>query len=174
MPNDKHNQIAQRARQIWQREGCPQGRADAHWKQAEEELTREAAQTGSSGQSAPYVPADDTMIEPAADSPVIAGVSVPSEPPVPAAEAEQRKSASQASSEGSAPYVPSDEPMIEPDADSPVIAGASAPSKPPMPAAEQRKGAATAKSAGAAKPASTSRADSKTLKNDDKKKKKKE
>jgi hypothetical protein len=73
-----------------------------------------------------------------------------------------------------APYVPSDEPMIEPDADSPVIAGASAPSKPPMPAAEQRKGAATAKSAGAAKPASTSRADSKTPKNDDKKKRKKE
>jgi hypothetical protein len=169
MPNDKHNQIAQRAREIWQREGCPQGRADAHWKQAEEELGREAGQTGSSGQSAPYVPADDDMIEPAADSPVIAGASVPAKPPLPAAEAEQRKSASQASSEGSAPYVPSDEPMIQADADSPVIAGASVPSEPPTPAAEveQRKRAATAKSAA---PGSKS-ASSKT---NDKKKKKKE
>ena len=180
MSDEKHSQIAQRARQIWQREGCPQGRADAHWKQAEEELAREAGQTGSPGQSAPYVPADEAMIEPATDSPVIAGVSVPSEPPLPAAEAEQRKSASEATSEGSAPYVPADEPMIEPDAASPVIAGASVPSKPPTPAAEaeQRKRGATAKSAGAAKSVSTTRAASKTVKldknSDDKKKKKKE
>lgn len=177
MPNDKHNQIAQRARQIWQREGCPQGRADAHWKQAEEELARETGQTGSSGQSAPYVPADDAMIEPAADSPVVAGISVPSEPPLPAAQAEQR---SKTGSEGSAPYVPSDEPMIEPETDSPVIAGASVPSEPPTPAAEaeQRKRGATAKSAGTAKSVSTTRAASKTAKSDknsdDKKKKKKE
>ena len=81
MSDQKHSRVAQRARQIWQREGCPQGRADAHWKQAQEELAREAGQTGSRRQSAPYVPADEAMIEPAADSPVIAGVSVPSEPP---------------------------------------------------------------------------------------------
>ena len=147
MSNEKHSQIAQRAREIWQREGRPEGRAAAHWKQAEEELTREAEKTGSSKQSAPYVPSEEPMIEPAADSPVIAGVSVPSEPPVPAAEAEQRKSAPAGTSEEkSAPYVPSDEPMIEPDADSPVIAGASVPSKPPIPAAEaeERKRAAAA------------------------------
>ena len=146
MSNEKHSQIAQRAREIWQREGRPEGRAAAHWKQAEEELTREAEKTGSSKQSAPYVPSEEPMIEPAADSPVIAGVSVPSEPPVPAAEAEQRKSAPAGTSEEkSAPYVPSDEPMIEP-ADSPVIAGASVPSKPPIPAAEaeERKRAAAA------------------------------
>lgn len=143
MSKEKHSQIAQRAREIWQREGCPEGRADAHWKQAEEELRREAEQTGSSKQSAPYAAAEP-MIEPAADSPVVAGVSAPSEPPITAAEAEQRKSApASTSEEKAAPYVPSDEPMIEPEADSPVIAGA-VPSKPPIPAAEaeERKRAA--------------------------------
>lgn len=147
MSDEKHSQIAQRASQIWQREGRPDGRADAHWKQAEEELAREAGGTGSSKQSPPYVPTEEPMIEPAGDSPVVAGVSVPSEPPVPAAEAEQRTSApASTSGEKSAPYVPSDEPIIEPDADSPVVAGASVPSKPPIPAAEaeERKRAATA------------------------------
>lgn len=146
MSNEKHSQIAQRARQIWQREGRPEGRADAHWKQAEEELARETGRTGSS-KSAPYVPTEEPMIEPAADSPVVAGVSVPSEPPVPAAEAQQRTLVpASTSGEKSAPYVPSDEPMIEPDVDSPVVAGASVPSKPPIPQAEaeERKRAATA------------------------------
>ncbi len=141
MSNEKHSQIAQRAREIWQREGRPEGRAAAHWKQAEEELAREAGRTGSSEQSAPYVPTEEPMIEPAADSPVVAGVSVPSEPPIPAAE---KSAPASTSEEKSAPYVPSDEPMIEPEADSPVIAGASVPSKPPIPAAEaeERKRAA--------------------------------
>ena len=103
MSDEKHSQVAQRASQIWQREGRPDGRADAHWKQAEEELAREAGGTGSSKQSPPYVPTEEPMIEPAGDSPVVAGVSVPSEPPVPAAEAEERKRAATAPQKSAAP-----------------------------------------------------------------------
>jgi hypothetical protein len=36
-----HEQIAQRAREIWEREGRPQGQDEKNWRQAEEELKRE-------------------------------------------------------------------------------------------------------------------------------------
>lgn len=35
--------VRQRSYEIWQREGCPAGRAFAHWLQAKAELEREAA-----------------------------------------------------------------------------------------------------------------------------------
>jgi hypothetical protein len=38
MDNDLHNQITQRAREIWEREGRPEGRAEEHWLQAEREI----------------------------------------------------------------------------------------------------------------------------------------
>ena len=34
-----HQQITERARAIWQAEGCPEGRDFDHWLQAERELT---------------------------------------------------------------------------------------------------------------------------------------
>ena len=34
---DKTDQIRQRAHQIWQASGCPDGQADDHWQQAEGE-----------------------------------------------------------------------------------------------------------------------------------------
>lgn len=37
-----HEEISQRARQIWEREGRPEGRDVEHWLQAEEELRRES------------------------------------------------------------------------------------------------------------------------------------
>jgi hypothetical protein len=155
MSNEKHSQIEQRAREIWQREGCPDGRAEAHWKQAEEELARESEQAAPSAGTAPYVPGEGPMIEPAIDSPVIAGVSAPSTPPIPAAEAEERKEAATETFGQQAPYVPADEAVIEPQVDAPVIAGVSAPSTPPIPAeeVEERKRAAKAKPAAVAKSA---------------------
>src|SRR5512134_3063146 len=117
MSNEKHSQIEQRAREIWQREGCPEGRAEAHWKQAEEELARESDQAAPS--AAPYVLGEGPMIEPDADSPVVAGASAPSTPPMPAAEAEEREKPVAESSGQQAPYAPVDEDVIEPDAGSP-------------------------------------------------------
>lgn len=162
--DEKRSQIEERARQIWQREGRPEGRAEAHWKQAEEELAREAAgQAATTEQPAPYVPTDEGMIEAAVDSPVVAGAAVPSSPPVPAAEAEERKAV--AAAEGSAPYVPSEESIIEPASDAPVVAGAAAVSEPPMPAAgvQERNAAPPAETAkfGAAKTANSTKPESK-------------
>ncbi len=36
-----HTQIAERARQIWERRGRPQGQDEKNWRDAEEELRRE-------------------------------------------------------------------------------------------------------------------------------------
>jgi hypothetical protein len=33
-----HDEIAQRAREIWESRGCPEGTADSDWREAEEEL----------------------------------------------------------------------------------------------------------------------------------------
>lgn len=37
-----HQDIARRAYAIWRQQGCPQGQAPQHWRQAENELTVEA------------------------------------------------------------------------------------------------------------------------------------
>ena len=44
-----HEVISKRAREIWEREGCPEGRDKEHWLQAEAELRNESLkdQTGS-------------------------------------------------------------------------------------------------------------------------------
>ena len=39
--------VAKRAYEIWQREGCPDGRAMEHWLRAEAELTAEVGTTSS-------------------------------------------------------------------------------------------------------------------------------
>jgi hypothetical protein len=38
----KHDEISRRAREIWEREGRPEGRDMEHWLQAEAELHRES------------------------------------------------------------------------------------------------------------------------------------
>lgn len=154
MSDEKQKQIEERARQIWQREGRPEGRAEAHWKQAEQELAAEAGQAGSAEQPAPYVPADEGTIEPDVDSPVVAGASVPSAPPIPAEEARKREAGAKKSEE-SAPYVPSDEPMLEPAGDAPVVAGASVPSEPPIPATEGQRQTVKPADTGKSSPAKT-------------------
>jgi|GEM_PF-2978950 len=37
------DEIAARAYQIWQQQGCPDGREDQHWRQAEREITRDGS-----------------------------------------------------------------------------------------------------------------------------------
>jgi len=41
MESNREKRVRERAYQIWQREGEPQGRADAHWAQAEAEIELE-------------------------------------------------------------------------------------------------------------------------------------
>ena len=51
MDADKEELIRQRAREIWEREGQPEGRATEHWQQATQEIEAElvsAAQTPAS------------------------------------------------------------------------------------------------------------------------------
>lgn len=38
---DRQEQIRQRAHQIWEMEGCPDGQEGEHWRQAEEQLRNE-------------------------------------------------------------------------------------------------------------------------------------
>jgi hypothetical protein len=43
MSDDRQRRITQRAHEIWQREGCPDGRADEHWRRATAEIEAEEA-----------------------------------------------------------------------------------------------------------------------------------
>jgi hypothetical protein len=38
MPYDIERAVQQRAHEIWMQEGCPEGRAEAHWQQARAEV----------------------------------------------------------------------------------------------------------------------------------------
>ena len=42
-PENNEHKVRERAYAIWQREGCPEGKQDDHWRLAEEELASEAA-----------------------------------------------------------------------------------------------------------------------------------
>jgi hypothetical protein len=41
MADDRQNRIRQRAHEIWEREGRPQGAHERHWQQAESEIATE-------------------------------------------------------------------------------------------------------------------------------------
>ena len=43
MSNDFIHKVRERAYQIWEREGCPEGRESEHWHRAEQELAHEDA-----------------------------------------------------------------------------------------------------------------------------------
>jgi hypothetical protein len=58
VPQPDENRIRERAYQIWQQEGCPDGRDDVHWRMAIEQLASEEfsqaqTQPGESGVSGP-------------------------------------------------------------------------------------------------------------------------
>ena len=44
-----HEDIAQRAFQLWQDRGCPEGSPDVDWEQAEDELSGRAGHAGEAG-----------------------------------------------------------------------------------------------------------------------------
>lgn len=59
MDHDHQERIKQRAHEIWEREGRPEGRDADHWSQAEQELnsqTGEGDQTGGGDQSSGVQP----------------------------------------------------------------------------------------------------------------------
>ncbi|HYH23661.1 MAG TPA: DUF2934 domain-containing protein [Azospirillum sp.] len=58
--------IRRRAHEIWEREGCPEGRGDAHWEQARRELE---------GEEEVAAPAalDAAAAQPPAPGPVVRG-----------------------------------------------------------------------------------------------------
>lgn len=46
MNNEKRKRVEARAYEIWQREGCPDGKSDEHWRRAVAEIGHESAETG--------------------------------------------------------------------------------------------------------------------------------
>ena len=55
---DRTEQIKARAHELWEAEGRPEGRHDAHWKQAEAELSAERGEVpdGADVEENPYLP----------------------------------------------------------------------------------------------------------------------
>jgi hypothetical protein len=52
--NEREQQIRKRAHQIWEEEGCPQGREREHWERAEREINaRDAGDQGARERSGP-------------------------------------------------------------------------------------------------------------------------
>jgi phage shock protein A len=43
-PQDREERIRQRAHEIWEREGRPEGHAESHWERAAQDLDREDAE----------------------------------------------------------------------------------------------------------------------------------
>jgi len=65
MNSDREHKVRERAYQIWEREGRPEGREDEHWAQAEREIESEGAAGSSSGDAATNVTAADDPTRPA-------------------------------------------------------------------------------------------------------------
>lgn len=53
MSDDRQRRIEQRAHEIWQREGCPDGRADEHWRRATAEIEADESAAVSLASAAP-------------------------------------------------------------------------------------------------------------------------
>jgi hypothetical protein len=58
-----HQQISQRAREIWEREGRPQGRDIEHWLQAETELRQESLKGQNRQRITSDTAADSSMLK---------------------------------------------------------------------------------------------------------------
>jgi hypothetical protein len=75
MADDRQNRIRQRAHEIWEQEGRPEGAHERHWRQAENEVA--AADAGTAKKSAaPRKPAASTKAaKPAAAKPAKAAAA---------------------------------------------------------------------------------------------------
>ncbi|NAZ37207.1 DUF2934 domain-containing protein [Rubellimicrobium sp. CFH 75288] len=54
--NDREERIRARAHAIWEREGCPDGRHEEHWRQATAEIDAEEGQGGAQAEA--MIPAE--------------------------------------------------------------------------------------------------------------------
>lgn len=66
MADDRHNRIRQRAHEIWEQEGRPDGSHERHWRQAESEVTAADAKAAQKPATARKPAASARTAEPAA------------------------------------------------------------------------------------------------------------
>ena len=88
MKTPTHEEVAQRAHQLWQDSGCPDGRDTEFWLDAERQLTAGSAEsTANSETSRPSSPMPDAEAvkaerqKQAARAPILPGKSAPKFPP---------------------------------------------------------------------------------------------
>ena len=84
---DREQRVRQRAHDIWQTEGCPEGRAEEHWARAEQEIADEAMEIAEPAALPPVVE------KPAAPPKPKAKATKPAAAPKPAAKAAGNKAA---------------------------------------------------------------------------------
>jgi hypothetical protein len=65
----REDEVRDRAHAIWEREGRPEGSAERHWAQAEEELRAEQESGGATGTTASAAAGTETWTEPGAAVP---------------------------------------------------------------------------------------------------------
>ena len=85
---DREQRVRQRAHDIWQTEGCPEGRAEEHWARAEQEIADEAMEIAEPVALPPVVDK-----QPAAPPKPKAKATKPAAAPKPAAKAAGNKAA---------------------------------------------------------------------------------
>lgn len=73
--DEVENRVRQRAYEIWQREGCPEGREADHWALAKEEIAIEDNQTQTLVPN-PSQGGDDTVTHPEPVEPLLAAESL--------------------------------------------------------------------------------------------------
>ncbi len=73
--DEVENRVRQRAYEIWQREGCPEGREADHWALAKEEIAIEDNQTQTLVPN-PSQGGDDTVVHPESVEPLLAAESL--------------------------------------------------------------------------------------------------
>jgi hypothetical protein len=74
--DDVEQRVKQRAYEIWQREGCPDGRDAEHWALAKEEIAIEDNQSQALLPNPSEGP-DDTVVHPEPVEPLLAAESLP-------------------------------------------------------------------------------------------------
>ena len=73
--DEVENRVRQRAYEIWQREGCPEGREADHWALAKEEIAIEDNQSQTLAPN-PSQGGDDTVVHPEPVEPLLAAESL--------------------------------------------------------------------------------------------------
>ena len=77
MDTDRQERVRQRAYQLWEQEGRPDGKAEEHWRRAEEEIARDEEP------SAPTTPEELGRVPTAAEQPLSVTAETPTDSPTP-------------------------------------------------------------------------------------------